>query len=100
MFGDLNPGILIGGAAAAISVLAALAAVYLWSVNRTRQKLDPTLDPQTRVVAPWLVPLLLPTLVILCLARRCGRPMSRDLGPKPPQSFSQPGRRFAFSPSG
>ncbi len=36
-------------------------------VNRTRRKLDPNLDPQTRVVAPWLVPLLLPTLVILCM---------------------------------
>jgi hypothetical protein len=67
MFGDFNLGILIGGAAAAISVFAALAALYLWAVHRTRQKLDPTLDPQTRVVAPWLVPLLIPTFIILCL---------------------------------
>ena len=67
MFTDINPGIVIGGAAAAISVFAALAAVYLWAVNRTRRKLGPNLDPQTRAVAPWLVPLLLPTLVILCL---------------------------------
>jgi len=67
MFADINPGIVIGGTAAVISILAALAAIYLWSVNRTRQKLGPTLDPQTRTVAPWLAPLLLPTLVILCL---------------------------------
>jgi hypothetical protein len=67
MIANVNPGILIGGAAATISIFAALAAVYLWAVNRTRQKLDPTLDPQIRAVAPWLTPLLLPTLLILCL---------------------------------
>jgi hypothetical protein len=70
MFEDLNPGIVIGGAAAAISVFAALAALYLWAVNRARQKFDPTADPQARAVLPWLAPLaplLLPTFVILCL---------------------------------
>jgi hypothetical protein len=67
MFGDLNPGIVIGGAAAVISVFAALTALYLWAVNRARQKVGPTIDPQTRAVAPWLVPLLLPTLIVLCL---------------------------------
>jgi hypothetical protein len=67
MFGDTNLGIWIGGIAAAISVFAALAALYLWAVNRAKQKLDPTVDPQTRLVAPWLVPLLIPTFIILCL---------------------------------
>ena len=67
MFAEINPGIVIGGTAAAISVFAALAAIYLWAVNRTRRKLGPNLDPQTRIVAPWLVPLLPLTLIILCL---------------------------------
>ena len=70
MIADINPGIVIGGAAAAISVFAALTALYLWAVNRARQKLGRDLDPQTRAVAPWLAPLtplLLPTFVILCL---------------------------------
>jgi hypothetical protein len=67
MIANVNPGILIGGAAATISIIAALGALYLWAVNRARQRLDPAVDPQTRAVAPWLVPLLLPTLVVLCL---------------------------------
>ncbi|MEX2308096.1 MAG: hypothetical protein WD738_10915 [Pirellulales bacterium] len=64
---DSNPGILIGGAAAVLSVLAALAALYLWAVNRARQRLNKTATPQERAVIPWLRPLLLPTLIILCL---------------------------------
>jgi len=70
IFTDLNPGIVIGGAAAAISVFAALAALYLWAVNRARQKHDKTTEPQDRAVIPWLpwlTPLLLPTFVVLCL---------------------------------
>lgn len=63
----LNPGILFGAAAVAISVFAALAALYLWSVDRARQKFDKVADPSTRAVLPWLSPLLLPTLAILCL---------------------------------
>ena len=49
---DFNPGMLFGAAAAVISVLAAMAALYLWSVNRARQKLDKTADPATRAVIP------------------------------------------------
>jgi cytochrome bd-type quinol oxidase subunit 2 len=64
---DFNPGIMLGAAAAVISVFAALVALYLWAVKRARQKLDPSADPQARAVIPWLSPLLLPTLVILCL---------------------------------
>jgi hypothetical protein len=64
---DFNPGILIGGAAAALSVFSALAALYLWAVTRARQRLNSTAAPQERAVIPWLSPLLLPTLVILCL---------------------------------
>jgi cbb3-type cytochrome oxidase subunit 1 len=64
---DFNLGILIGGAAATISVFAALAALYLWAVNRSRQKLDKDADSQAFAVIPWLSPLLLPTLAILCL---------------------------------
>src|SRR5687768_15595149 len=64
---DFNPGILIGGAAAALAIFAALAALYLWSVNRARQRLDPTATPQERAVVPWLSPLVLPVLVTLCL---------------------------------
>jgi hypothetical protein len=64
---DFNPGILIGGAAAALSVFAALAALYLWTVNRARQRLSTTATPQERAVVPWLQPLLLPVLLTLCL---------------------------------
>jgi hypothetical protein len=64
---DFNVGIWLGGAAVVISVLAAIAALYLWAVNRARQKLDKAADPQARSVIPWLSPLLLPTLVILGL---------------------------------
>jgi hypothetical protein len=64
---DFNPGILIGGAAAAISVLAAIAALYLWAVNRARQRLSTTATPQERAVVPWLQPLVLPVLLTLCL---------------------------------
>jgi hypothetical protein len=64
---EFNPGILIGAAAAIISVFAAIAALYLWSVNRARQKLNNMDDPAARAVIPWLSPLLLPTLIILCL---------------------------------
>lgn len=70
MISNLNPGIVIGGAAAAISVFAALAALYLWAVNRARQKFDKTVDIEGRAVIlrlPWLTPLLLPTFVVLCL---------------------------------
>jgi hypothetical protein len=38
---------LLGGAAAVISVFAALAALYLWAVNRAKERLDPSLDPQS-----------------------------------------------------
>jgi hypothetical protein len=64
---EFNPGILIGGAAAVISVFAALAALYLRAVKRARQRLDPAATPQERAVIPWLNPLVLPVLVILCL---------------------------------
>ena len=64
---DFNPGILIGGAAAAIAIFAALAALYLRAVNRARQRLDPMATPQERAVLPWLRPLVLPVLVTLCL---------------------------------
>jgi cytochrome bd-type quinol oxidase subunit 2 len=63
---DFNPGMLLGAAATVISVLAALAALYLWAVNRARKRLNKTATPQERAVIPWLSPLLLPTLV-LCL---------------------------------
>lgn len=64
---DFNPAILIGGAAVVISVLAAIAALYLWAVNKAKQKLDKATDSQAHAVIPWLRPLLLPTLVILGL---------------------------------
>ncbi len=64
---EFNPGILIGGSAALLSVFAALVALYLWAVNRARQRLDQTATPQERAVVPWLRPLLLPTLIILGL---------------------------------
>jgi hypothetical protein len=64
---DFNPGILIGGAAAVLSILAALAALYLWAVDRAKQRLNQTATPQERAVLPWLSPLLLPTLIILGL---------------------------------
>jgi hypothetical protein len=69
---EFNPGILIGGAAALLSLLAALAALYLWAVGRARQRLNQTVTPQERTVLPWLRPLLLPTLVILCLGLIAG----------------------------
>jgi hypothetical protein len=72
MFAEINPGIVIGGAAAAISVLAALAALYLWAENRARQKRDPAVESQARGVIPWLAPLLLPTFVIMCLGSIAG----------------------------
>jgi drug/metabolite transporter (DMT)-like permease len=64
---DFNSGFLFVGAAAAISILAAIVALYLWSVNRARQNVDQIADPATRAVIPWLSPLLLPTLIILVL---------------------------------
>jgi hypothetical protein len=64
---DFNPGIVIGGAIAALSVLAALTALYLWAVNRARQRLSTTATPQERAVVPWLQPLVLPVLLTLCL---------------------------------
>ena len=64
---DFNPGILLGGAAAVIGVFAALAALYLWAANRARRRLDPTATPQERAVIPWLSPLVLTVLVLLCL---------------------------------
>ncbi len=67
MIGNVNLGIWIGAAAAGLSILAALAALYLWAVNRARQKFNKLDDPQARAVLPWLSPLLLPTLVILGL---------------------------------
>jgi len=72
MLGNLNPGIWIGGAAAAISVFAALAALYLWAVNRAKRKFDKLEDAQTRAVVPWLAPLLLPTFAVLCLGLIAG----------------------------
>jgi hypothetical protein len=64
---ELNPGILVGSIAAILSLLAALAALYLWAVNRAGQRLNSAATPQERAVIPWVRPLLLPTLVILCL---------------------------------
>jgi hypothetical protein len=64
---EFNPGILIGGAAAALGILAALAALYLRAVGRARQRLDQAATPQERAVVPWLSPLVLPVLVTLCL---------------------------------
>jgi H+/Cl- antiporter ClcA len=64
---EFNPGILVGSIAAILSLLAALAALYLWAVNRASQRLNQTATPQERAVIPWLRPLLLPTLFILCL---------------------------------
>jgi hypothetical protein len=64
---DFNPGILLGGAAMLVSILAALAALYLRAVNRTRQRLNNTATPQERAVLPWLTPLLLPVLITICL---------------------------------
>jgi hypothetical protein len=64
---EFNPGILIGGAFAFVSLFAALAALYLWAVNRARQRLDKAATPQERAVIPWLSPLVLTVLVILCL---------------------------------
>ena len=62
-----NLGIWIGGAIAAISVLSALAALYLWLVKRARQRRSDAATPQERAVIPWLIPLVLPVLVTLCL---------------------------------
>jgi cytochrome bd-type quinol oxidase subunit 2 len=56
---DFNSGILIGGTVAALSVFAALAALYLWAVNKGRIKPG---------LLPWVSPLVLPLLVIYCLA--------------------------------
>jgi hypothetical protein len=64
---EFNPGILIGGAFAAIGVFAALAALYLWAVQRAKARLDPSLDPPSRLVLPWLSPLLLLLLSMYCL---------------------------------
>ena len=64
---DFNPGILIGGAAAVVSVFAALAALYLWAVKRAREHLTETATPQECAIFPWLSPLILPMLVIVCL---------------------------------
>jgi hypothetical protein len=66
-YDDFNPGILLGAAALIISILAALGALYLWSVNRARRSLDENADSASRGVVPWISPLLLPTFVILCL---------------------------------
>lgn len=65
---DMNPGIVIGAAAAAVGVFSALAALYLWAVKRGRHKFENAPSPQERAVLPWLAPLTLPILVILCLA--------------------------------
>jgi len=64
---EFNLGILIGSIAAGLSILAALAALYLWAVNRARPKFDKMDDAQSRAVLPWLSPLVLPTLIIICL---------------------------------
>jgi hypothetical protein len=64
---DFNPGILIGGAVAALSIFAAIGALYLWAVNRARQRLGESATPQERAVVPWLQPLLIPVLLTLCL---------------------------------
>jgi hypothetical protein len=57
---EFNPGILIGGTLVVLSVLAALAALYLWAVKRG-------LDPQSRYILPWLGPLVLTMLILNCL---------------------------------
>jgi hypothetical protein len=64
---EFNLGILLGGAAATVGILAALAALYLRAVNRARQRLSETATPQERAVVPWLQPLVLPVLLTLCL---------------------------------
>jgi hypothetical protein len=64
---QFNLGILLGMAAAVISVLATLAALYLWAVKRAKTKFDKLENARSRRVLPWLSPLLLPTLVLLCL---------------------------------
>jgi cbb3-type cytochrome oxidase subunit 1 len=69
---EFNPGILVGSIAVILSLFAALAALYLWAVNRARQRLNQTATLQERAVIPWLRPLLLPTLVILCLGLIAG----------------------------
>jgi hypothetical protein len=56
---EFNSGILIGGTLVVLSVLAALAALYLWAVNKGRIKPG---------LLPWVSPLVLPMLVIYCLA--------------------------------
>jgi len=69
---DLNPGIVLGAAALVISVFAAVTALYLWAVKRAKRKFDKLEDVQARLVLPWLSPLLLPTLIILCLGLIAG----------------------------
>jgi len=69
---DLNLGIVIGATALGISVFAALTALYLWAVKRAKRKFDNLEDAQARLVLPWLSPLLLLTLVILCLGLIAG----------------------------
>ena len=64
---EVNLGVLLGMAAAVLSVLAALAALYLWAVKRAEANFDKVENAQSRLVLPWLSPLLLPTLIILCL---------------------------------
>jgi hypothetical protein len=63
---EFNPGIVIGSSLVILSVLAALAALYLWAVNRAK-KLDPSFDPQSRFILPWLRPLVLSMLILYCL---------------------------------
>ena len=63
---DMNLGIVLGSAAAVLSIFSAMAALYLWAVKSGRHKFD-SVDPQSRTILPWLAPLLLPTFIILCL---------------------------------
>jgi hypothetical protein len=70
---QFNLGILLGMAAAVISVLATLAALYLWAVKRAKTKFDKLENAQSRLVLPWLSPLLLPTLIIVCLGLIAGQ---------------------------
>jgi hypothetical protein len=69
---EFNLGILLGMAAAVLSVLAALAALYLWAVKIAKTKFAKVENAQSRLVLPWLSPLLLPTLIILCLGLIAG----------------------------
>jgi hypothetical protein len=58
---------LLLGMAAILSVLAAIIALYVWAVKSAKTKFDKVENAHSRLVVPWLSPLLIPTLIILCL---------------------------------